>query len=279
MNFQLKDPPDKENFSQILAILEKYVDPNLYKQSYLTRRINFSLRKQKCKTYREYAEKLRHDHNALAKLVQSLSINVTSFYRDEEPYFELAAVLPTLVQENEERYKLKGLRIWSAGTATGAEAYTLAIILHQLGDDIFERSTIYATDINEEFLSIGRRGGPYRKDQLKVVPPHIINAYFVATRKNNNEELYYVKPFLQRPIKFIQHNLADPPPVKIVDVVLCRNVLIYFNQQSSLKIIRQFWQVLRSGGLLVLGKTELLPREFSDRFERLVPKQRIYRKR
>lgn len=186
--------------------------------------------------------------------VASLSVPTTAMFRDPEVFkFLREQVLPQLAD-------VPLLRVWSAGCSTGEEAYSLAILLTEAG--LYDRSRIYATDINEEFLNKARTG---------VFPIRLMTDYIVSYLESGGSEefsSYYTSAYdrvlftdkLKRNIVFAHHNLAIDASFNEFSLVFCRNVLIYFNQDLQEKVHKLIEGSLVSGGYLVLGEKESLPR-------------------
>lgn len=133
--------------------------------------------------------------------------------------------------------------------------------------------TIYATDIDEDSLEKGRVG-IYEKQQLKNLKEEWIKKYF-----ERDGEKFRVKGFLKKHIRFKRHDLTTEPPVsRFFDVIFCRNVVIYFNEDQKLKVFNDFYNALVTGGYLIIGKSETLPGEFKDKFEVVDIRDKIYKK-
>lgn len=244
-----------------------------YKDQYLKRRFNIRMRATGTKSHREYLEVLDSDENEYSTLLDVLTVNVTEFFRDESVFNEVEHVLRSLVEE-----KRKGnrntLRIWSAGCSNGAEAYSVAILLHQvLGSHIDDfKITIFATDIDDASLKKGE-DGIYNPDVLKRVKIIYLTKYF--TKLDNK---YQVIEPLRRMVSFKKHDLITDRGLRMIDMVLCRNVVIYFSKDLQGKLFLNFYNILNKGGYFVMGKTENLTEEVKRKFIPVNNKERIYRK-
>lgn len=214
------------------------------------------LRERNCTSYEEYYSILRHDAwrdkelNALFNLVTT---NETYFYRDA-PQLQsfIDIILPAIMDANQ---RTQQLRLWSAACSTGDEAYTLAMLL--LESPPLEKwgVEILASDLSESNLHAARKGvyGPYA---VRHVPPALLKKHFIA-----DGEQYAVSPRLKRLVKFANLNLYDSPRIRMIrgiDVVFCRNCLIYFDTKARQRIVDHLYDSLRPGGYLVIGFSESL---------------------
>ena len=250
------------------------LDLNQYKPNYLRRRIGVRMRARGCQDYNSYLQVLRLEPEEFSRLVNDLTINVTEFFRDEDVFEGLRReVIPTLIRERREM-GMPSLRMWSAGCATGEEPYSLAILVHEAlspeGGTEDWNVRILATDLDEAALARARRG---RYGSVKLLEGMNPEDYFTR-----DGEDYLVREEISRMVKFMRHDIASRPPLRHFDLILCRNVLIYFEKGRQRKILEGFCDVLRRGGVLVLGKSEAIL--FGEGLP-LVPYQRrlrIYRR-
>lgn len=212
------------------------------------------------KSYNEYYNFLRFDanrRNELNKLFEVVTTNETSFFRNPP---QLEVFQKSVLTETLEQCKKSGrkrLRIWSAGCSTGEEPYTLAIILHEvLKNDIrLWDIKITANDLSEAVLAAARRGA-YNEYALRTTPKEIVDAYF--TKEGN---LYKINPMLKHIVSFGQINLSDKEQLKRVEksqIVFCRNVIIYFDDEMKRKVINAFYDNLEPSGALLIGHSESL---------------------
>ncbi|MBX3073595.1 protein-glutamate O-methyltransferase CheR [Candidatus Obscuribacterales bacterium] len=229
-------------------------DFSQYSVSSVKRRIARIIETEGLTSLRQLWSKLLTQKSFETMFVESLSVPTTAMFRDPEVFkFLREQVLPQLVD-------VPLLRVWSAGCSTGEEAYSLAILLTEAG--LYDRSRIYATDINEEFLNKARTG---------VFPIRLMTDYIVNYLESGGSEefsSYYTSAYdrvlftdkLKRNIVFAHHNLAIDTSFNEFTLVFCRNVLIYFNQDLQEKVHKLIEGSLVSGGYLVLGEKESLPR-------------------
>ena len=187
-------------------------------------------------------------------LIDDLTINETSFFRNV-PQMNLFSkvVVPEIVASKRTSGGPKQLHIWSAACSTGQEAYTLAILAYEALRFIPAWDVkVYATDIAPTVLEIARKG-VYPKTRLEMMPPEILNRYF----EQNGDEIK-VKDILRKITSFNVHNLRDPFPPIIFDVIFCRNVMIYFSREDQTKLAARFCERLAPGGHLFIGHSESL---------------------
>ncbi len=245
-----------------------------YAFSSLRRRLKKRLEAEDVPTFSALQARVLHDADAMDRLLRDLSVNVTGMFRD--PTFFLALrqrVVPIL-----RTYPF--VRIWHAGCATGEEVYALAILLEEEG--LYERSRIYATDINAEVLERARQGifplsrmREYTSNYLQAGGTRSFSEYYTA---HYDAALFDGR--LRRNVLFAQHNLATDTSFSEFNLILCRNVLIYFARTLKDRVFKLFGDSLSSLGILCLGRRESL--RFTSvevEYEEFDPKERIYRRR
>jgi chemotaxis protein methyltransferase CheR len=202
--------------------------------------------------------RFRDDGRAFQELVNSLTTNETYFFREFDQLVVFAEECLPLVCEEKERRGLRRLRLWSAGCSTGEEPYTLAIILLEMLEDPDSWDVrIEATDIDTSALDKARRG-IYGARSVKNVPEEYFAKYFVPTPQG-----FAVNEKLKRLVRFSHLNLFDEQKMRQMkgfDFIFCRNVLIYFDEDSRRKVVSQFYRALMPGGFIFLGHSESLSR-------------------
>ena len=223
-----------------------------YKRSTLMRRVQKCMQIVEVESYSDYLNYLEVYPEEFGHLFNTILINVTSFFRDYSVWeYILQEIVPQIVA----RKKLnEPIRVWSAGCASGQEAYTLAIILAEaLGIDRFRSSVkIYATDVDEEALDQARHA-VYSSRELGGLSAELIERYFEATNGR-----YTFRKDLRRSAIFGRHDLVQDAPISRIDLLVCRNSLMYFNAETQAKILTRFHFALNDGGFLFLGKAEML---------------------
>lgn len=229
----------KKKFLQLTGF-----DLECYKDRQMQRRIRQFLNRLNVKDYYSYCNILESDGREKERFLNYLTINTTSFFRDSGVYHNLKKkIIPEILFRKKNRVK-----IWSAGCSTGAEAYSLSIILSGLTAP--HRYSIVATDIDDQVLKKAEKG-LYSLNQLENIEPQILKKHF-----EQKEEQYEVKAHLKYNVKFKKHDLLKDPYEKNCDLIMCRNVFIYFKQKTQEKILRKFMESLNSGGYLVIGCSE-----------------------
>lgn len=216
-----------------------------YKQAQINRRINNLMSRCNCATEEEYLKILKKDFKEREKFRDFLTINVTEFYRNPELFYELEKQLKIYIKENK-----RHLKIWSAGCSSGCEAYTLTIMLHEI--DFKVNYSIIASDIDKGILDKGKLG-IYTENEVKNIPKNIKNKYFIK-----KADKYYIYNYLKRRVLFKILDLINDDYEGNFDLIICRNVLIYFNLDTKKRILKKFSKSLMPGGLLFIGATESL---------------------
>jgi two-component system CheB/CheR fusion protein len=227
------------------------IDFTKYLPGSLLRRISLRMEQLGIADYAAYAEYLASALDESDQLLNTILINHTFFFRDSEVWTAIATeIVPAIIAS---KPAAAPLRIWSAGCATGQEPYSLAILLAELLglEDIATRVSIYATDVDVDALRFVREAR-YHAWHVRMVPLTLLDRYFVPDGRH-----YIVREELRRMVMVERHNLlADTPPPQI-DLLLCRNVLIYLNLASQERVIGTLRDALADDGVLVMGKTEL----------------------
>ena len=250
---RLETPSNQESLEQILGLLreQRGIDFSEYRKPTILRRLQRRMLAANCKTMKEYLDYLRANQDEQAALTSSFLIKVTDFFRDTKTFAYLReSILPDLIQKA--RAQPEGLRIWSAGCATGEEAYSVAILvlelLREAQLDIPVR--IFATDLDSTAVSFARRG-VFPSTALKNVPHDLATRYF---RPVDGE--YEVTEPVRKLIIFGPHDLVQTPPFPRIDILFCRNVLMYFTPDLQDIALHALAFALREGGYLVLGTAE-----------------------
>ncbi|MWB77391.1 PAS domain-containing protein [Pseudooceanicola sp. 216_PA32_1] len=242
-----------------------------YKSGTLLRRITLRMSVLGLRTPSDYLRELIQDRGEAEKLFRDLLINVTSFFRDRESFAALREqVIPQMLAD-------KGpgdeLRVWVPGCSTGQEAYTIAMILADEMSrlDCHARLSVFGTDIDEDALTEARRGY-YPNTIATEVPQNWLDRWFTATHAG-----YEVRPELRDIVRFSSQNLIKDPPFSRLDLVTCRNVLIYFDNPLQETALSVFHYALRPGGWLMLGSSESA-RQAGEPFRDISPEHRLYQR-
>jgi two-component system CheB/CheR fusion protein len=261
-----------EHFESLLAYLKdsRGFDFTGYKRTSVIRRVQRRMLALPIGTYEAYQDYLEVHPEEFTALFNTILINVTSFFRDAEAWTHLETeLLPELLRRRPDG----ALRIWSAGCASGEEAYSLAIVLaEQLGVDEFRRRVkIYATDVDEEALAQARQA-VYEPGQLRGVSPERLAACFEPAGQR-----YAFNKELRRSVIFGRNDLVQDAPISHIDLLVCRNALMYFNAETQARILRRLHFALYDSGVLFLGKAEMLL-SHDDLFTPIDLKRRFFRK-
>jgi chemotaxis methyl-accepting protein methylase len=269
-------PTDESAFSALTRRISEGSGLTLeaYKDKCIRRRIAVRMRACGVHTYGEYLALLEQTPDEYERLRDALTINVTRFYRNAETWNLLRrSLLPRLCQEPRGE-----LRAWSAGCSSGEEAYTLAVLLADELDrsghpERLERVVIDATDIDR--LSLDRaKAACYRREALVEMPPELVSTYFEPGRDDRR-----VVERVRRRVFVRRLDLSRESPLRRdYQLILCRNVAIYFDRPMQERLFHAFTEALAPGGYLVLGKVETLLGTARDRLALLDPRERVYRR-
>ena len=263
---------DRAAFEDLLEYLnvKRSIDFTGYKRTSLMRRFERRMQVVAVESFSDYLDYLEVHPEEFDLLFNTVLINVTSFFRNEAAWRALdeEVIAPLAAQKANEP-----IRAWSAGCATGEEAYTLAILLAEaLGANAFrKRVKIYATDIDEEDL-VRARQGVYNADKVAGIAPDLLERYFEYASGN-----YAFRSDLRRAVIFGRHNLVSDAPISQLDLLVCRNTLMYFNRELQTRVLARFHFALKEGGTLFLGKAETMLAR-SERFKPLSLKHRLFTK-
>ena len=248
------------------------IDFTHYKPNTVIRRIDRRLHLNRLASLDEYVEQLRSSPGELNSLYKDLLIGVTRFFRDPDFFDRLKddVIRPLIANVS----RADEIRVWVAGCATGEEAYSLAILFHEamLAGNRTVNVKIFATDVHRASLDVAS-AGLYDEDALSEVSQTRVDRYF--TRQGAR---YQVAQDLRKLIVFAPHNVIKDAPFTKLDLVSCRNMLIYLQAPAQKKAISLFHFGLRTGGILALGPSES-PGEISDEFETLDGHWKIFKKR
>ena len=241
-----------------------------YKRASLARRVKRRMDAVDIGTYEEYLDFLIVHPEEFTHLFNTILINVTAFFRDPDAWDYLhKELLAPMLQRSDGR----PIRVWSAGCASGEEAYTLAMTLAELlgVDEFRDRVKIYATDVDEEALAQARQAS-YSERELTPVPAELREKYF--DRVGNR---FAFRKELRRSVIFGRNDLVQDAPISHVDILACRNTLMYFNAETQAQILNRMHFALRPEGVLFLGKAEMLL-SHSAQFRAVELKRRFFKK-
>lgn len=259
-----------ENLLEYLKVSRGF-DFTGYKRSTLTRRIEKRMQAVGIDDYASYTDYLKVDPPEVNELFNAILINVTCFFRDIDSWnFIAETVIPAIL---EKKLHYEPVRVWSAGCASGEEAFTLAILLAEaLGaDEAMRRVKIYATDLDSDALSTGRQG-TYWAREVADLPEKYLQKYF----QRNGDQFIFDRN-LRKMVIFGKHNLISDIPISQIDLLVCRNTLMYFNADTQEQILKRLHFALSDEGYIFLGKAEMLLLR-TEEFEPFNVRRRVFTK-
>ena len=219
------------------------IDLTAYKRPQMERRINSFMRTVNVADYRQFIDTLQSDRVIYRKFLEHITINVSEFFRNGNHWDILAReIIPMLLRDR------PGLKIWSAGCSTGEEAYSLAMLAKENHFPLSGR--ILDTDIDKEVLERAE-AGLYASKALQGMQLQYLNRYF-----KKEDEYYRISDEIKKMVRFEHHDLLREPFGRGFDLVLCRNVVIYFTEETKQRLYKRFTESLSSGGVLFIGSTE-----------------------
>lgn len=249
MNDALNDA-DFERFRKIIYD-ESGITFSATNRPILDSRIKEILREKKIETASEYYALILRDHEEMKKMLDSVTTNLTRFFRNQ-PHFDALEkyVIPHILEEKRKNGD-RTIRVWSAGCSTGEEPYTIAMILKRILPLGFTFS-VTASDISLKSLMVAQQGF-YAANKVDGIPPDYLAQFF--TKKENG---YQISKEIMNCVKFDYHNLKNDSGMRNIDVVFCRNVMIYFDEPAQLYVLNRFWNSMARHSYLFIGHSESL---------------------
>jgi chemotaxis protein methyltransferase CheR len=233
------------DYQQFIANIKRKtgIDLSLYKEAQMKRRLTSLYEKRGLKNFQQFFAAIEKDETLFHEFLDRITINVSEFYRNAKRWGVLEKkILPKLLAQN------RRLKIWSAACSTGEEPYTIAMILSKFMPLTY--ISILATDIDENAIARAQIG-LYTERSLQEVPEEMRKKFFTK------EGMYYkIDEKIKKAVTFKKHNLLADPFGRFFDLIVCRNVLIYFTEEAKQKLYLQFNEALRPGGILFVGSTE-----------------------
>ena len=246
---------DYEYFKKEVYQLTK-IDLNAYKEKQMKRRIDTLISKHKVVGYDKFVAKLRDDKTVFEDFVNYLTINVSEFYRNPEQWVVMdKEIIPELIKKFG-----KNLKIWSAACSTGDEPYSLVMALSR--HIPLNQINIIATDIDKQVIEKAKVG-LYNEKSIASVPDDLKRKYFTKVGPS-----YQISNEIKSRVQFKQHNLLKDPYPDRCDLIVCRNVLIYFTEEAKDEIFRKYNDSLKNGGILFIGSTEQIMNYKEINYER-----------
>jgi two-component system CheB/CheR fusion protein len=261
----------KSGMGRIFQLLqqESGSDFSNYKQTTLARRIHRRMTVNKLDDLDDYILLLERSHEEREALFKDILISVTSFFRDAEAFEQLREVIRDIVLKAN---RSEGVRVWVPAAATGEEAYSIAILIEEVmhQENILLPFQIFATDLDTNALAKGRRA-TYSANLLRDVPSVIVKEYFIR-----KDDTFQVVKRIRERVVFARQDVIKDPPFSRIDLISCRNLLIYLVQAAQERLFSMFHYVLKKNGYLFLGKSETIA-GLSELFDSTDKKSRIYR--
>ncbi len=257
------------------VIKKRYsIDFSGYSESFLRRRIASRINRLSIDTLVQYYEYMTHSMEELSLLLQNLTVNTSELNRNPEVFDIIAKkIIPQLLTESPDKI----LRFWTAGCSRGQEPYSLAIILAKMGLANIHKSIILATDIDDIAIKMAREG-MYPDSSLENISYIDRKAFFNCIGSDIYGRECKIKDILKQIVHYRNHNIITGIDLGKFDMIICRNVAIYFSKCLQIKMFKRFLQDLDIGGYLIIGKSEMLPAEYRKHFEPFSLENRIYRK-
>lgn len=251
------------------------LDIGNYKDKCIKRRIAVRVRANGCKTGEEYVNLLTRRTSEFENLLKTLTINVTQFFRNPFAFDKIRNdIFPLIFKQKADQHD-SPLKIWSVGCSSGEEPYTLAIILKEYFEKELRRfsASIVATDFDAEVIAKAREG-IYPDKSLNEVPEKIKEKYFTSL----NGGAFSIAPQIKNLVTFKRRNILQDDLHEKQDLIICRNMLIYFSREQQGAILDKLTKALNMDGFLILGKAETLVSNSRNNFKTISSRERIYQK-
>lgn len=264
----------ESGFEQLLEYIGEHLDfeSGFYNDAYMDRRITARMRRTDTDSYRAYRRLLERDEGEREALLDSLSINVTGFFRNPEAWEALRTILRELTDEHRQ------VDVWSAPSADGREPYSVAMLALDDPEIDAGRIDILGTDINRDILRTAR-SGVYETSKTTDIAEELEPLSRLDPYLDRDGNTFEVRENVKEMISFEQHDLIRGEPKGMFDLVLCRNLLIYIDSSYKVPIFETIEGSLQDSGYLMIGMTETIPTEMRETFEPADKQHRIYRKR
>ncbi|KAB1188709.1 MULTISPECIES: protein-glutamate O-methyltransferase CheR [Haloferax] len=263
------------DFERLLEYIEDSLrfQTSSYNDAYLDRRISARMRRRRVDEYDEYQNLLRTEDDEQAALLDALSVNVTSFFRNPKVWDALRDVLRDLSSRGSRHDPIK---VWSAACSDGREAYSLAMLAHD-DDHVDERRIeIVGTDIKREILRAARNG-EYRASETNDIAEQLDPIGRWDRYVDRDGDIFRVKDKITDMVRFSRRDLIREDPPGTFDLVVCRNLFIYINAESKRAVFETLGSALKPNGYLTIGMTETIPPRVRTQFDPVEKRLRIYR--
>ena len=264
---------DESDLVKVIPYVNKHygIDLAYYRSSFLNRHLRSRMQDTGCENAAAYISYIKKFPDEFKLFLETLSVNVTHFFRDKEVFDKFQrVVIPEIIKRKEAQGR-NCIRIWSVACASGQEAYSLAIMFMEAMGQDNTAFRIIATDVDQKALR-NAQGGVYKERDFNEIDKKLLDKYFTL---DYNKE-YHINDNVKQFIRFEKNNLITDKPLNNVDVIFCRNVLIYFNRTQQDLIFEKFHKALNNEGYLVVAKVETIWQK--DKFESIDVNSKIYRK-
>lgn len=272
--WQHRDEEDIELDVLLEAIYQRYgYDFRKYAKAHIKRRLAYLIGKEKIPSFSHLQYRVLREEEVMQKVIEQLSINVTEMFRDADFFMEFREKVISHLRT------CPRIKIWHAGCSTGEEVYSMAILLKEAG--IYNRCQIYATDYNEKVIQKAKTGiyelsqmQDYTKGYMQAGGEHAFSDYYLA----NNGKAMMIQE-LKENISFFTHNMVSDHIMGEMDVIICRNVFIYFSRSLQNEVATKFNQAIRKEGFICLGNKESLEHtSIVKHYEKVAEEVKIYKK-
>lgn len=273
LNLSLADSALPRLFDKVFQ--KHGLDLTRYKIAFLKRRMDIRMRTRGVCDYIQYATLLNNEPEEFIELFKSLSINVTSFFRDQQVYDVVNSFINTIIENAK---PCDQIRVWSAGCATGEEPYSIAILFNEaLQNKKSINVNITATDVSRKAIDFAREG-KYPSSSLKTTSKNFIDKYFQPIQQKDDAIEYQINLNLKQLVTFKMEDILSVG-TQFFDMIFCRNVLIYYTKDAHELIFTKFHKSLTKNGLLVLGMDETMLGTTGEKlFSSMLPRERVYQK-
>ncbi len=254
---------------------EKGWDFTQYKEKSILRRLQSRLHKYGINSYDEYSEILDREPDEYVELINTLTINVTEFFRNPESFDAIEKIVIPRIIYSKRAHQHRIIRTWCCACSSGDEPYSLAMLLLEKLDQARSKFllTIIGSDIDKDALEEAKTM-IYSRKRLRAIDAELLGKYFDKVGDDN----FRLKSFASSLVRFRHHDVIKDKPFMHCDIILCRNLLIYFNKELQEEVLLKFYDCLNPGGFLVLGMVESLIGSSVNAFEHVNNRLRIYRK-
>ncbi|SDQ47180.1 CheR family methyltransferase [Natronobacterium texcoconense] len=262
-----------DSFEELLSFVETELQfaTSHYNDSYLDRRVSSRMRRTGSDSYEEYLSVLRDDPDEQEALLEAMSINVTGFFRNPDVWAGIAGVLETLSDEN------RNVNVWSAACADGREPYSLSMLAHDVDGIDESRVDVLGTDISEPALETAR-DGVYEESRTVDMDDQLSFLDDYTRYVDRDDRTYRIEDDIQDLVSFERHDLINDDPKSGFDLVVCRNLFIYIDNEYKRSMLEVIAESLRPNGYLVIGKAETIPPTLKSAFSVHDARLRIYQR-